>query len=64
MLGPLSHLARPILTLARPSAGNLHINIVAKEYNERTESAIEPWIYEAVGASSSLPLPLLSLELS
>ncbi|GAA5834305.1 hypothetical protein JCM9279_004279 [Rhodotorula babjevae] len=27
---------------------NLHINIVAKEYNERTESAIEPWIYEAV----------------
>ncbi|TNY21825.1 FAD linked oxidase [Rhodotorula diobovata] len=27
---------------------NLHINIVAKEYNEKTESAVEPWIYEAV----------------
>ncbi|GAA5994994.1 FAD-binding oxidoreductase [Rhodotorula paludigena] len=27
--------------------GNLHINIVAKQWDEKVESAIEPWVYEA-----------------
>lgn len=29
-------------------AGNLHINIVAREWDQAVEQAIEPWIYEWV----------------
>lgn len=34
-------------------SGNLHINIVAREYSEEAESIIEPYIYELVGKSNS-----------
>lgn len=29
--------------------GNLHINIVAKDWSSKVEKTIEPWIYEATG---------------
>lgn len=32
-------------------AGNLHINIAAAAYTPEIESALEPFIYELVGAS-------------
>lgn len=31
--------------------GNLHINIVAKDWDKKVEQTIEPWIYEATGQS-------------
>jgi hypothetical protein len=34
-------------------AGNLHINIVAKDWSEKVEKTIEPWIYEATGELTS-----------
>jgi hypothetical protein len=32
--------------------GNLHINIVAKDWDPKVEKTIEPWIYEATGTLS------------
>lgn len=32
--------------------GNLHINIVAKDWDPKVEKTIEPWIYEATGKPS------------
>lgn len=36
--------------------GNLHLNIVGKEYNEKVKQVIEPFVYEIVGELN----PLLS----
>jgi hypothetical protein len=33
-------------------AGNLHINVVAKQYDEEVEKIIEPYIYEIVCEST------------
>jgi hypothetical protein len=45
------------LLMYRALAGNLHINIVAKDWDEKVEKVIEPWIYEATCACSSLFSP-------
>lgn len=37
--------------------GNLHINIVAKDWDPKVEKTIEPWIYEATGAPLLTPIP-------
>lgn len=42
------------------ATGNLHINIVAKNWDKNVEQTIEPWIYEATG-TASFPFPLTSV---
>jgi hypothetical protein len=29
--------------------GNLHLNVIASEYNQRVTEALEPFVYELVG---------------
>lgn len=36
--------------------GNLHLNVIADAYTPEIEAALEPFIYELVGTSCSLPL--------
>jgi hypothetical protein len=40
---------------------NLHINIVAKDWDPKVEKTIEPWIYEATGKPSLGFLPLATM---
>ena len=35
--------------------GNLHLNIVGKEYKEEVKQVIEPFVYEIVGKSKDPP---------
>jgi hypothetical protein len=34
-------------------AGNLHLNVVADQYLPEIENALEPYVYEIVGMSTS-----------
>lgn len=34
-------------------SGNLHLNIIAKEFKDEVRDAIEPYVYELVGKSKT-----------
>ena len=42
--------------------GNLHLNIVAKEYSDEVTNALEPFVYELVGECSILYVRKTSVQ--
>lgn len=42
---------REVVGFGHIGDGNLHLNVIAKEYSERIEEVLEPWVYEWVGES-------------
>ncbi len=47
--GNMSGEVKTVVGFGHMGDGNLHLNIVGKEYNEKVKSVIEPFVYEIVG---------------
>lgn len=45
--------ASVIIDLSSCPQGNLHLNVIAEQYTDEIQDALEPFIYELVGTSTS-----------